>query len=514
MRFDEPRIKALDLKDPDVAYKLIAEDLCGESYYGALNLHIKSQVSSVLRMAESEGLNYEQFNELLLLLDQDRVTRAFFERFFEGFINDLQHLALSVIKFRGFAMLCFGNFRFAYKHLSRCNQEQQDHAIRRFQRSRTEIIRSLKDRPSPALKINKIKLDETWCGGYLTKRKYEKEADLLAEELKTSHGNAELIKKGDFYKQLSDQIKRVEKTALDNTDVYLTWDYMDVYIATSMRNPWEFEETGDFVHELFQSGKIRNIGLRYFDPTQSLCKFRIDKGLVEALMLKRALCTVYMVQESDTMGKDSELASTLAQGKPVIAYVPKIDPVKHAEKLRGYPLDFFRIRFQILEIDGILDDAACYAELAQVDSKFPERIIEFLSDLNTYRNSQPFALWKTREDEFKNKMKGFPLVCRLLAIAEKHNFEKRAGVLKNAHPLGLQVHLESGVANGVLVVRSVAECADVLLRVLTNDLKFEIGIDEKQGCTVLKENITQCAFRAVSLYEKLANSFWNFYLSN
>ncbi len=293
MRFDEPRIKVLDLKDPEVAYKLIAEDLCGETYYGALTPHIKAQVSSVLKMAESEGLNYEQFNELLLLLDQDRVTRAFFDKFFDGFISDLQHLALSVIKFRGFAMLCFGNFRFAYKHLSKCNQEQQDHVIKRFQRPKAEIVRSFKERPSPALKIDKIGLDETWCGGYLTKRKYEKEADLLAEELQKSPGNAALIEKGDFYKQLSNQIKQVEKTALDNTDVYLTWDYMDVYIATSMRNPWEFEETGGFVNELFQSGKIKNLGLRYFDPTQSLCKFRIDKGLVEALMLTGVVHCLY-----------------------------------------------------------------------------------------------------------------------------------------------------------------------------------------------------------------------------
>ncbi len=514
MRFEEPRIEALDLNEPDIAYKLIAQDLCGETYYGPLQPHIKSQVSSVLKMANAEGLNYEQFNELLLLLDQDRVTRAFFDRFFEGFISDLEHLAKSIIKFRGFAMLCFGNFRFAYKHLSRCNQEQQDQIIRRFQRPKTEIIRTFKDRPTPALRISKVKRNETWCGGYIAMRKYEKEAKLLAEELKKSPGNLDLIKQGDFYKRLSEQIKTVQQTALNNTDVYLTWDYMDVYIATSMRNQWEFEETADFVQELFQSGKIKNLGLRYFDPTQSLCAFRIDKGLVEALMLKRALCTVYMVQESDTMGKDSELASTLAQGKPVIAYVPKIDPLKHAEKLKNYPLDFFRIRFQVLQIEGVLDDPACSSELAAADPKFPDKIQEFLSEWNEYRNRQPFTLWKTQEEEFKKNLKIFPLMCRLLSFAEKHNFEKRAGVLKTVHPLGLQVHLESGVANGVLVVRSVVECADVLLRVLTNDLKFQIITDEKQGCTILKENITDCAFRAVSLYEKLANSFWNFYLNN
>jgi agmatine/peptidylarginine deiminase len=84
--------------------------------------------------------------------------------------------------------------------------------------------------------------------------------------------------------------------------------------------------------------------------------------------------------------------------------------------------------------------------------------------------------------------------------------------LKAVHPLSLQVHLESGVANGVLVVRSVDECCDVLYNVLTNSLDFLIEFNKKEGCTLLKEKISDSPFRAVTNYEKLANSFWNFYL--
>src|ERR1017187_8527142 len=54
-------------------------------------------------------------------------------------------------------------------------------------------------------------------------------------------------------------------------------------------------------------------------------RIRFLSQVQRALMLKRAQCTLYLAQESDTLGKDSELASTLAQGKPVIAYVPRID---------------------------------------------------------------------------------------------------------------------------------------------------------------------------------------------
>ena len=42
-------------------------------------------------------------------------------------------------------------------------------------------------------------------------------------------------------------------------------------------------------------------------------------------MLKRAKCTIYLAGETETLGKDSELAATLAQGKTVIAYVPSLE---------------------------------------------------------------------------------------------------------------------------------------------------------------------------------------------
>jgi hypothetical protein len=78
---------------------------------------------------------------------------------------------------------------------------------------------------------------------------------------------------------------------------------------------------------------LKELDLRYFDPTQAYTDNRVNKGLVEALMLKRARCTVYSVQDTDTLGKHSELASTLAQGKPVIAYIPDLDPDDRARQL-------------------------------------------------------------------------------------------------------------------------------------------------------------------------------------
>jgi len=42
-------------------------------------------------------------------------------------------------------------------------------------------------------------------------------------------------------------LNEVRAKAERNQDVYLTWDYVDVYFATSMRKRWEFEDLFDFV---------------------------------------------------------------------------------------------------------------------------------------------------------------------------------------------------------------------------------------------------------------------------
>jgi hypothetical protein len=59
-------------------------------------------------------------------------------------------------------------------------------------------------------------------------------------------------------------------------------------------------------------------------------------------------------------------------------------------------------------------------------------------------------------------------LCRLIVASEKRIYDTRANTLKRFHPLGIQVNLATGVANGVMVVRSVADCAALLRRILTD----------------------------------------------
>ncbi|MBE0448322.1 MAG: hypothetical protein IBX64_09545 [Actinobacteria bacterium] len=420
-------------------------------------------------------------------------------------------------------MLHFGNFRFAYKQLIKKSEAELDEIMKDYIALPEAKRNAFKDRPAKSVSIKEIDRDKTWYTGYIAPRVIKREADHVSKLLENGASAfnlpdsefEDLVPLGEMYKEMDADREQKARQAIKNTDIYLTWDYMDVYVATSMRARWEFEETADFITSLFDRPQLKPLKLRWFDPTQSLCADRIDKGLIEGLMIKRAYCTVYMAQETDTMGKDSELAATLAQGKPVIAYVPFIDKDKHALKIKTYPLDYFKIRSLILQAEGMFEDEKCKPELQAYDPNFEETINEFHEELAEYRKKQPFSLWQEKEDKFKDQIKEvFERMYRILTIAEFHNFEKRARTLREIHPLALQVDLKTGVTNGVLVVRNVEDCAGLLHRILINSLTFTIKhiVKGASGITVLEEDISRCPFRAVTDYEKLTNSFWNFYL--
>ena len=480
MKFIDEEITHVDWLDANDVVRLIIRFLCGETYFLKISESDKMLIENLMKKAKKKGLNCEQFNELLLLLNQDRIGQSFFKFFFEKDIIKVDDLRNGITKFRGFAMLCFGNFRFAHKQLIQMSETQIKEKLKPYWIEADEIRRKFGKRPGPMLKIEEISCDKTWYTGEIMGSKISKEAGELEKKLneeKRIERRKELLKFKDKLLDMDADAKKFQEKAFKNTDVYLTWGYMDVYVATSMRHKWEFEETYNFIDEVFGDSRLMKLNLRYFDPTQSKCGNARDKGLVEGLMLKRVLCTVYMAQESDTMGKDSELAATLAQSTPVIAYVPKYEPKKYATKIADYPLDFFKKRLLILDAEGIFDDPKCIEKLEGYGRNYEELINSFLEKFDRYRspNSQPFSLWLEKDNrEFKKKYSNFSKICQILSIAECYNFDRRADLLKGRHPLSMQVDLQSGIANGVLIVRSSKQCAELLYNLLTNTVEFRI----------------------------------------
>lgn len=360
-------------------------------------------------------LSQEGLNRALLCCDRDVVTPSFFKYFFScELIKDIGQFEAGVGRFREKAMLLYGNLEFAFREF-----RQQEDLPKFLREQRCEPLDESEIRRDTPFGLQKIEKSHRWTLGHIT---YDDEIQKL-EEQKASGRLSEV----EFQKRKAEYdavAKRTRARGKRNLRKYLTLDDLDVYVATSMRGRDDYEEMADFVEAVFEKDPIRPLNLRYFDPTQSYIEDRISAGLLECFLLKRAKVTIYHAGYSDTLGKDSELAITLAQGKPVIVYVPK--------------------------------------------------------------------KWRLKNEVGADML------------------DKRYEIFKETHPLGLQVDLKTGVAHGVIVVRDVRQCADILKKVLLNRLETEIVIEGEN--LVLREKETGSVLRVVSQNKVLSRTFWNYYL--
>jgi hypothetical protein len=385
----------------------------------------------------------------------------------------------------------------------------------------------------------RIPRSDTWLLGYLSS--YQLDSDVKeVERLKDNAQDMEDVVRGVEAQKKAEDLGTRQKSAQDlgrkNGIKYLTWECLDIYVATSMRTAWEFEETYDLVSQVFEEHLSDLRSIRFFDPTQSYEDGIVDKGLIEALMLRRAKCTIYMAQDGDTLGKDSELAATLAQAKPVIAFVRQITDSqlsKYVVELKKRPLRFLYQRLLTLLADGFFDRAdnleKVYDKLEVIDKKLQigleAKVIEIVNLLNRFVTESRFLLVGDEEVAFFRENRHLIEVAqKIVAAVDAVASDNRADNISSKHPLSMQVHLNSGVANGILVARDAKTCAELVRAVLLGQLEFDIipfnklGMDRslaEEGANTLGiglfETKTRSRFRVVTTNESLTNSFWNFY---
>jgi hypothetical protein len=519
--------------------------LCGETVsLSSLSDEARATIDQIVQRIGDTALTHAQFNELLLLFNQDRVGRPFFKFFFfeadgAGAVN-AEGFKRGVSRFRAFAMLCFGNFRFAFRRLSTEREPARLAALLEpWALDADAETLALTSRQPPLVSLtgtpDHIPAEKTWLLGYLSSQSLSADEQALdefsnaAESAGTTEAAAELRSLLSELQDLNGAIVVERAKGRRNTVKYLTWDYLDVYVATSMRQRWEFEQTFRLVEKVFQEQLADLPRIRWFDPTQAYSESIIDKGLVEALMLKRAKCTIYMVQESDTFGKDSELAATLAQGKPVIAYVPRTDtPEALAELVTDVsklPVNYFRQRLLSLSAEGFFDRRdnrlTVSSRTAELGLEMPpddlkSKVQQVLQLVAQFDKDRRFLVIGNEQARFQEQHKSaFEEARKLLAAIESVAADGRAATIKSRHPLGMQVHLETGVANGVLVARSPQECATLIRSILTRRITFDIEhVIERDRLlgTALVDKSTRSRFRFVTADECISNSFWNFYL--
>ena len=180
--FRDAQVEALDLSTSADVQELIEVHLCGRPANAELTPSDQELLSAFVEKAREAGVTFEQFNELLLVLNQDRVSHAFFDFFFVRGDKDQQRsfeqFRQGVICFKGFAMICFGNFRFAFRRLSTaadCRELQAQ--LGACYRVTAEIEAAYDSRPSKVLDTTLIQRDHTWFVGEIT-------GEILAKELR------------------------------------------------------------------------------------------------------------------------------------------------------------------------------------------------------------------------------------------------------------------------------------------------------------------------------------------
>lgn len=336
--------------------------------------------------------SFEQFNSFLTECGQRPVSRSFYNYFFSDLAKGMKlgDFIKAVMLFLKVALWKYGNFSLALEELGRSENVSEDlkgvplHGV-------DPIPEKVFTERTPFDFIQDLSPEERYSLRYITGSTTTK-------------------------RKLVEKAKAIGK---QNTREYFVLDYLDVYIATSMRKLEEFRFFVKLVKDVFKHPDLARLNLRYFDPTVAYCENRIAKGLLEALMLRRAKLTLYVAGERDTFGKDSECAATLTQGKPVIVYV-----------------------------------------------------------------------------EESNGERG-------------KNLDERARIFKNIHPLGLQVCCQTGVANGVIVVRNAVDCRRILRGMLLHDI--DLYLDKDSSGYLLRERTTQSTVRVAPSDSLLVRSYTNFY---
>jgi len=277
-------------------------------------------------------------------------------------ISSLTHLKWGLYRLFTDGLLYFGNVRTAYRQL---RSLRYDEVVAFFTKRRVDTQR-IKDR-GPALPLRSIPKDDRYLisemacksygdrpdtpgelktvlriamknhlekgGGRITFRKLlegstlppayaERQQEFL---LATSDVlEDEVASERDLEDKLDPVVDRffaAREAALENTRYYLSMsDDLDVYVATSMRSRDDFRAMASTCETIFSDKRLRDLQLRYFDPTLSAASGHEDKGIIECLMVKCAKVLVYCAGDRESYGKDAEAAMALSLGKPVIFY--------------------------------------------------------------------------------------------------------------------------------------------------------------------------------------------------
>lgn len=358
--------------------------LGGDGIGGWLTISTDDEIIRRLDRIDEEPLTKVQLNQLLVFGHEAPVSDDFFRYYWldtpewhpypvvklPGFhqpwitsntIKSLQHLKWGLYRLFTDGLLYFGNVRTAYRKLRGSSRDELDEF---FSRKRIDTT-GIKSR-GPALPLRAIAKDDRYliseqaCKSFgerpetpgemkqALRQAYQAHVakggqpitwkELITAQLPQEYSSRQkeflfssddlledMISSQDGFEAKFDQVAKkffaAREAALMNTRYYLSMvSDLDVYVATSMRDRQNFRDMATFCEKVFGDEKLKDLQLRYFDPTLSAAAGHEDKGLIECLMVKCAKVLIYCAGKSESYGKDAEAAMALSLGKPVIFF--------------------------------------------------------------------------------------------------------------------------------------------------------------------------------------------------
>ena len=545
---------------------------------------VEDQLESLFANSPTAAQSYDEFRRVLVFYGVREISRAFFERYLgRDAFQSVEVFETAIRRFQKDAIRLYSTFAEAFEKMN--GTQSLDSLLLPLQPRNDEhyILRKKIDLAEDVIPESQLKdlgyisvatitqeiRERTVLSAFLTSLAIDMRTnpvalDLISEAKRRrmdsllrkfnsslEHGLYSQLFKVDPDKlereskrlspNLETDLKRIgitQSQGLRNLCNYLTADYVDVYVATSMRADSDFVSVHRFAKTLFQHPDVEPYHLRYFDPTQSWIEDRVAKGLVEALMLRRANFTIYMAQKGDTFGKDSEASVALGLGRPVIVYVPKlvipehnIDTQELSEKDRGILEGCIRNEAKEegeSDIDATIDDEGLITRLLTIrlrqlkDSELITAVVSHWADFDlagederfeTDEDKKAYRKWLDEIAQKGGEASAPPAAIRKTVIktliATAARFERRARLFREIHPLALQVILSTGVLNGIVVVRSVEECAKILKAFIRNELELELHVDENNYRLV--EKTTGSTIRVISRHRLIQNACKSFF---
>lgn len=330
------------------------------------------------------ALDRERFNIVFSAWGVQPVTQSFFEHYFEGRIASGSGLVHGLSRFIKDALWKYGDLRRAVEILGNSSNVKATLAKDEYD------VSAFKKR-LPWNVVEDIAPEDRGCLGYVSgTRPYNEQktlaiADQVLRELQSSHTELSKLPPEEIKKRVLERLTEQERERLvelnkietlgtldlwtiteltankkrlenvhatvqktidkvealkmigkrNQTHYLQNIEMIDVYVATSMRDDRDYLDMHAFIKAVFEEKSLSQLNLRVFDPTLCYCPSRIDKGIIECLLVRTAKVTIYCAQKVETFGKDSELAATLCQGKPVIVYVPTGSPSQAVQFVEG-----------------------------------------------------------------------------------------------------------------------------------------------------------------------------------